>query len=47
MMKLVSGEAESCNGQRNEVEQVNGNKNVRGIRGSTARSLSSENMPKQ
>lgn len=47
MSKLVSGEAQPCNRPENEAEQVNGNKNARGIRGSTARSLNSKNMPKQ
>lgn len=47
MRKLLTGEPESYNRQGNEAEQVNDNKNVRGMRGSTARSLSSQNMPKQ
>lgn len=44
--KLLCGEAESCNQQETEAEQVICNRNVRGIRGSTARSLRNENMPK-
>lgn len=46
MRKLLCGEAESCNQQEAEAEQVICNKNVRGIRGSTPRSLCNENMPK-
>lgn len=46
MRTLLCGEAESCNQQETEAEQVICNKNVRGIRGSTARSLCNENMPK-
>lgn len=45
-VKVVMWGAESCNQQETEAEQVICNKNVRGIRGSTARSLCSENMPK-
>lgn len=46
MSKLLCGEAESCNQQETEAEQVICNQNVRGIRGSTARNLCNENMPK-